>query len=44
VGKPEGEISLESPRRGWVDNIKVDAAEIGWRITYWIELAQDREH
>jgi hypothetical protein len=29
VGKPEGKRPLERPRRGWVDNIKMDLGEIG---------------
>jgi hypothetical protein len=45
VGKPEGKRPLGTPRRRWVDNIKMDFREIalyGTRI-YWIELAQDRD-
>jgi hypothetical protein len=30
VGKPEGRKPLGRPRRGWVDNIKMDLREIGW--------------
>jgi hypothetical protein len=30
VGKPEGKRPLGSPRRRWVDNIKMDLREIGW--------------
>jgi hypothetical protein len=29
VGKPEGKRPLETPRRRWVDNIKMDLGEIG---------------
>jgi hypothetical protein len=29
VGKPEGRISLERPRRRWEDNIKIDLREVG---------------
>jgi hypothetical protein len=29
VGKPEGEIPLGRPRRGWVSYIKMDLREIG---------------
>jgi hypothetical protein len=43
VGKPEGKRPLERPRRGWVDNIKMDLREIGWDGVYWIDLAQDRD-
>jgi hypothetical protein len=28
VGKPEGKIPLERPRRRWVHNIKMDLREI----------------
>jgi hypothetical protein len=30
VGKPEGKIPLERPRRRWEDGIKMDLREIGW--------------
>jgi hypothetical protein len=42
VGKPEGKIPLGSPRRGWVDNIRMDLGEVGWGDVDWIGLAQDR--
>jgi hypothetical protein len=42
VGKPEGKRPLERPRRGWVDNIKIDLREIGWDGMDWIDLAQDK--
>jgi len=29
VGKPEGKILLERPRRRWVDNIRTDLQEVG---------------
>jgi hypothetical protein len=29
VGKPEGKRPLGSPRRRWIDNIKMDLLEIG---------------
>jgi hypothetical protein len=41
VGKPEGKRPLERPRRGWVDNIKMDLREIEWDGMYWVGLAQD---
>jgi hypothetical protein len=31
------------PRCRWVDNIKVDLAEIGWGGTDWTGLAQDTD-
>jgi hypothetical protein len=43
VGKPEGKRPLGTPRRRWVDNIKMDLRETGWNHLDWIELAQDRD-
>jgi hypothetical protein len=43
VGKQEGKRPLGRPRRGWVDNIKMDLGEVGWNRTDWIDLAQDRD-
>jgi hypothetical protein len=43
VEKPEGKRSLGLPRRGWVDNNKMDLREIGWDGMNWIDLAQDRD-
>jgi hypothetical protein len=40
VGKPEGKRPRGSPRRRWVDNIKMDLREIGWNCMDWIDLAQ----
>jgi hypothetical protein len=42
VGKREGRLGR--PRRGWVDNIKIDIREIWWDGVVWIDLAQDRDH
>ena len=42
VGKPEGKIPLGSPRRRWVDNIRMDLQEVGCGYVDWIGLAQDR--
>jgi hypothetical protein len=42
VVKPEGKIPLGRPRRRWVDNIRIDFGEVGWRDVDWIGLAQDR--
>jgi hypothetical protein len=39
VGKPEGKIPLERPRRRWKDYIKMNIQEVG---IDWIELAQYR--
>jgi hypothetical protein len=41
VGKPEGNKSLERPKRRSVDNIKKDLREIGWNGLDWIDMAQD---
>jgi hypothetical protein len=42
VGKPEGKILLGRPRRGWVDNIRMDLEEVGWGDVEWIGPAKDR--
>jgi hypothetical protein len=39
VGKPDGKRPLGSPRRRWVDNIKMDLREVGWNGRDWIDLA-----
>ena len=43
VGKPEGKRPLRSPRRRWVDNIRMDLREVGCRYIDWIGLAQGRD-
>jgi hypothetical protein len=43
VGKPEGKRPLGTPKRRWVDNIKVVFGEIGWGGMDWIDLAQERD-
>jgi hypothetical protein len=40
VGKPEGKRQLGRPRRGWVDNIRMDLVEVGWGDVDWTGLAQ----
>jgi hypothetical protein len=42
VGKPEGKRPPIRPRRRWVDNIRMDLAEVGWGDVDWIGLAKDR--
>jgi len=42
VRRPEGKRTLETPRRGWDDKIKMDLREIGIDGANWIQLAQDR--
>jgi hypothetical protein len=39
VGKPEGKRPLGRPRRGWIDNIKLDLLEIGVSVVDWIGLS-----
>jgi hypothetical protein len=39
VGKPEEKRPVGRPRRGWVDNIKVNLGDEGWGIMDWIDLA-----
>jgi hypothetical protein len=41
VGKPEGKRPLGRPRRGWVDNIRLDLLEFGWNDVDWINQAQE---
>jgi hypothetical protein len=43
VGKSEGKSPLGTPRRKWMDNIKMDLIEIEWGGMDWIDLAQDRD-
>jgi hypothetical protein len=38
VGKPEGKRPLETPRRRWEDNIKMDLQEVGGGRGEWMEL------
>jgi hypothetical protein len=43
VGKPEVSRPLGSPRRRWLDNIRMDLVEVGRGDVDWIGLAQDRD-
>jgi hypothetical protein len=43
VGKPEGKIPLERPRRRWEDGIRMDLRAIGLGGVDLIRLAQDRD-
>jgi hypothetical protein len=43
VGKPEGKRPLGRPRRGWVDNIKIDLKERGYGVIVCIYLAKVRD-
>jgi hypothetical protein len=42
MGKPEEKRPLGRPRRRWVDNVRMDLAEVGWGDVDWIGLTQDR--
>jgi len=42
VGKSDGKRPLGRPRRGWVDNIRMDLQEVGCEYMDWIGLTQDR--
>jgi len=42
LGKPEGRRPMGRPRRGWVDNIRMDLQEVGCVYMDWIGLVQDR--
>jgi hypothetical protein len=41
MGKLVKRRPVGRPRRGWVDNIKMDLGEIGWWCMDWIDLVQD---
>jgi hypothetical protein len=43
VGKPGGRRTPGRPRHRWVDNFKMDLAEMGLSNVDWIDLAQDRD-
>jgi hypothetical protein len=43
VGKPEGKRLLGKPKRGWVDNIRINHTEIRWEVVDWYHKVQDRE-
>jgi len=43
VGKPEGKRTLGRPRGSWVDNIKMDLQEVGWRVwtgSSWLRIGK----
>jgi hypothetical protein len=44
VGKPEGNKPLGISKRGWLDNATIGFRKIGWDVTDWIDLTQDRNH
>jgi hypothetical protein len=43
MGEPERKRPLESPIRGWMDNIKMDLGEIEWGGVEWIGLESSCE-
>jgi hypothetical protein len=43
VGKPEGKRSLGRPIWRWVDDIRMDLAEIVLARVDWIGMAQNRD-
>jgi hypothetical protein len=43
LGKPVAKRPLGRPRRGRVDNIKMDLLEIGWGGVDWIALVEDTD-
>ena len=43
VEKPEGKRPLETRRRRWEDNIKMDLQEVGYGGMDWIKVAQNRD-
>ena len=44
IGKSTGKRPLESPRRRWEDNIRMDLKEIGINTRNWVDLAQDTDY
>jgi len=43
VGKPERKRPMGTPRRKWVDNIRMDIEVVGRGCMDWIGVAQDRD-
>jgi hypothetical protein len=43
VVQQEGKRPMRSPRRGWVDNIRMDLQKAGCGYVDWIGRAQDRD-
>jgi hypothetical protein len=35
VGKPEAKGPLGRPKRGWVNNVKIELGELGWGNVDW---------
>ena len=43
TSKLSGKRSLEMPRHGWLDNIRIDLKEIGFNSWNWVNY-QDRDY
>jgi hypothetical protein len=43
MGNPEEKRPLGRPRRGWVDNNKMDLRDIEWGGMDWMDLTEDRD-
>jgi hypothetical protein len=43
IGKTEGKRPVETRRRRWEANIKMDLREIEWDVRHWIDLAEGRD-
>jgi hypothetical protein len=43
VGKAEEERPLGRPKCRWMDNVRMDPAEVGWGDADWIGVAQDSD-
>jgi hypothetical protein len=39
VGRPEGRRPLGTPRRRWLENIRMDLVEVDWGDVDWLCLA-----
>ena len=42
--KPKGKKPLETPKRRWEDNIRMDLKEIGMNTGNWVVSVQDRDY
>jgi hypothetical protein len=43
VGTSEGKRQIGRTRLKWLDNIKMDLREIGWRSKDWIQLVYNKD-
>jgi hypothetical protein len=43
LGKPQGKRPLGRRRRRWVDNIRMDLAEVGWGDVDWLRIGTGGE-